>query len=152
MFHENPYKTTLVSETSLLNETAVEKDAKELDGRLVALWWIAYLHPVIILVLVYSLWAITAASLGHPPNFGEYTDNYLIDILGIGCFLFFLATPVLVPSMLVWGWVHPFARRPTGELIISKRIACLITYMFVCASAVILFNFDPFKVVVWLMD
>jgi|GEM_PF-1233632 hypothetical protein len=156
MLHENPYKTTSLDERALPNEVAVVKNANSLRGSMALLWWTFYLHPVIVLVLLYGCWTITTASLGRPPTFGESPANYVANILafisGFGCFLFCLATPVLIPIALVWGVVHPFAQRPIGELMIAKRIFCLSTYFLILASVVFVWNSDPFRVVYWFRD
>ena len=145
MFHDNPYRATLLSK------------AQGARGRVVAvLWWLVYLHPVISLSLIYSCWTITTVSLGHPPGFGEHPDHdpahTAVHILGIFAALSFLAGVVLIPAGLLWGLVQPFARLPPEKPTITSRLACLSTYVVIMVVVVFIWYSDPFGAIYWFWD
>jgi hypothetical protein len=145
MFHNNPYNATLQSET------------QSAGGRVViALWWWVYLHPAITLTLIYSCWMLTTVSLGRPPGFGEHPSNdpahTVVHALGISAALSTLVGPLLIPIGLLWGLVHPFAQRPPDGPTITKRIACLTTYVVILAIVAYIYSSDPFGAVYWFWD
>ena len=145
MFHDNPYRATLLSQ------------AQGARGRVVVvLWWLVYLHPVISLALIYSCWAITTVSLGHPPGFGEHPDHVLahtaVHLLGTAGGLSTIAGVFVIPVGLLWGLVQPFARRSPEKPTITSRIACLSTYVVMMVIVVLVWDSDPFGAIYWFWD
>ena len=145
MLHENPYRSTLMSETQGAGTRVA-----------VALWWLVYLHPTIALTLIYGCWTLTTASLGRTPGFGELPENdaahSVVHLLAIPAALLTISGPILVPIALVWGLAQPFAQRPAGESTTTKRIACLTTYLLMLAIVASVYSSDPFGAVYWFWD
>ncbi len=144
MLHENPYEATVLGES------------KRTSTRLVAgLWWIVYLHPVISAALVYCGWILTTVSLGHPPGFGEHPDNDLahrgVHVLGLPAALLFIASPVLIPIGLIWGFAQPFAGSAERSTT-TKRIVCLAAYVLMLVFVASLCFWDPWAVMSWFWD
>ncbi len=136
MLHENPYRATLLSET------------KSAGTRIaIALWWLVYLHPAITLALIYTCWMQTTASLGRPPGFGEHPENEAahsaVHVWAIPAALLIIVGPILIPIALMWGLAQPFAQRPPQELTITKRIACVTTYILIVAIVATVYFSDP---------
>ncbi len=145
MLDENPYRATLLSET----KSAITRVV-------VALWWFVYLHPAISLALIYTCWMLTTTSLGRPPGFGEHPDtdavHGAVHVLGITAALLTIAGPILIPVAFVWGFAQPFAQWPPGESTITKRIACLATYLLMLAIVMFVYSSDPFGALYWFWD
>ena len=145
MFHNNPYKATLQSETQSAGRRVV-----------IALWWWVYLYPAITLALIYSCWMLTTVSLGRAPGFGEHPSNdparTVVHTLGISAALCTLAGPLLIPIGLLWGLVHPFAQQPPDTPTITKRIVCLTTYVVMMATAASIYSSDPYGAIYWFWD
>jgi hypothetical protein len=145
MLRDNPYKSTLLDKTQNVGDRIVT-----------VLWWLGYLHLPIALMLIYGCWILTTASLGRPPRFGELTESdaayKVVHVMAISAALLIFASPILIPVALVWGFTQPFAQRPLRNATVTKRFACLSTYMAMGALVATVYFFDPFGAVVWFWD
>jgi hypothetical protein len=145
MYNENPYSSTLLSET--------RKPGTRVR---IALWWLIYLHPVITLALIYTCWILTAVALGRPPGFGEGSESLIVDsvtyVLGATGAILTLAGPVLLPISLLWGFGQPFAERYSEGSKTTKRILCVGIYFLMLVFVAFVCHYDPIRVLYWFWD
>lgn len=145
MLDENPFCPT--------QQSVPEKGSNSFGA---AAWWIVYLQPAIVLMLMHSCWALTAASLGRPPRFGEHpaddVAHIVVHILDFSAMLLILGAPVLIPTALCWALARPFAALHREGRTISVRIVCLAAYLMILATAAWICYSDPFRVVCWFVD
>lgn len=142
--HENPYQSTPLSGATSPNRRVIR-----------SLWWAIYLHPVIVLILLYASWTVTAAALGRRPGMGEHPENDwvhgAVHFLEISAALLTLAAPILIPFALMSALAQPFASHQMQEPVM-KRVVCLATYLLMLSVVVAVYYFDPFGAVCWFWD
>ncbi|MCA9130925.1 MAG: hypothetical protein KDB22_27765 [Planctomycetales bacterium] len=123
---------------------------------LTALWWLVYLHPVIVHAGILACWLITAASLGRPPKFGEHpTDpilHRLVHVLGLPIGLLILSWPVFALGGWVLSFTFPFARQYQAGSAVGLRIVCLGIHLLLMYLSIVFWINDPFRAIWWFID
>lgn len=145
MHNENPYRSTLLSDT---REPGIRVR--------IALWWLVYLHPLITLALIYACWILTTLALGRPPGFGEESESLIVHrltyVLGATGAILTVAGPILLPLSLLWGLFQPFAERYSEGSKTTKRVMCVGTYFLMLVFVAFVCYYDPFGVLYWFWD
>lgn len=119
----------------------------------VAVWLLVYLHPFWLLASFYLTWLLAWAQLGYPPRPMLDDPKSIGGIMDIAyylpCLLMMLG-PVLVPFGLVLPFILPINKRL--DLYLAWKVAFFMSYVGLCAIALLVIRYDPGRVVEWWFD
>ncbi len=118
-------------------------------------WTVAaiYLYPLIVLTSLYLTWGIVTMQLGRPPvPYREYPDGFVIMVSSWVTAILHLLAPIAVPAGVAVSVLFPFARPNPNSASIFSRIASLVTYTAIGATAFIVLSRDPYRVSDWFWD
>ncbi|MCA9135818.1 MAG: hypothetical protein KDB00_03640 [Planctomycetales bacterium] len=120
------------------------------------LWWPVHFYPAITIAMIYGCWAITALSLGRPPEFGEHPTGAFahtaVHVLATFAALSYFAWPIGVPIGMLWAFRQPFARGPSEDFSVASRLTCMGSYALMFAIVVCIWSSDPLKAINWFWD
>lgn len=120
------------------------------------MWWSVYLYPVFTLTMIYFCWALTVASLGRRPGFGEHPNtepaHFLYHLLSIIAGIALLASPLVILAGLSLSIALPFAKSSSEGPLLRQRIVCVLGVVTMIGVAAGLLMYDPFGIMYWFFD
>ena len=112
-----------------------------------------FAYPILITLLMYSCWGISAVMLGRfPMPYIDYPDNIFVWVLGTVTALTFVACPVVVPIGAILVISDPVPFKNWDRPAVIRRFLSLGLYALLWALVGALHYHDPWRVADWFFD